>query len=81
MGRPTFTINYVSDFIKSKECKLLSKKYKNVNSKLEIEYKCGHIGITTFSSFRYCKKFLCKKCLGLLKYTINEVKEELENRG
>jgi hypothetical protein len=57
----------------------LLSKYINYDSKVRIKCPHEHIYQTTFNSFkRGCR---CAKCLGMSKYTLNEVKQFVEITG
>lgn len=61
--------------------KLVSKEYKTLHTKLEIECECGEIYLATFREFRDRLKRKCKKCRG--GYSNNElfVKEILNKHN
>jgi len=46
------SIDYVKNFIESKNCKLFSKEYKNTKTPLKVGFECGHVGNISFESFR-----------------------------
>jgi hypothetical protein len=82
MGKVKLTIEYIQTLAEEKECKLLSTEYTKITDKnLEILYKCGHKSITSLASFKLSKTGLCRKCLGSQKYTLEEVREMIENKG
>lgn len=58
----TFTLDYVSDYILSKSCKLNSKIYTSSYDILDIECKCGNSYSTDFNSFKNSNQIRCRKC-------------------
>jgi len=68
-----YEYGYVKEFIESKNCELLSKTYLNTEDKLEIKFECGHIGTRNFYNFQKGKTFLCAKCAGAIRNTIDDV--------
>lgn len=55
-------------------CKLLSKDYIDVKSKLELQCKCGEVFKTSFDNFKNKNKCRCDKCSG--KQSMGEIKIE-----
>jgi hypothetical protein len=52
--------NYVFNYIKSKNCELISKEYNRSNDRLSIRFECEHIRKMTFTDFKAGKR--CKPC-------------------
>jgi very-short-patch-repair endonuclease len=57
------TQEYVDNFIKENNCKLLSK-YNKANEYIDIECSCGNIFKTTFNDFNSGNKRRCNECSG-----------------
>lgn len=57
-----FTYEFVCDYVKSKNCTLLSEKYTNSKSKLEVLCNCGELMNTTWNKFKD-SSHKCIKCL------------------
>lgn len=88
MGRK-LSYEEVKKFIEGKEgngCKLISTKYVNLKSKLQIKCKCGEIFEVNFDSFKNKPQRQCKKC-GVQKRVkertlgYEEVKNYIESKG
>ena len=67
-------------------CKLLSNEYKNANTILKLQCKCGNEFATAFTSFTYANKRQCNDCGKILqnnqiKFTYEEVKSYIEDKG
>ena len=76
-----FTYEYVKEYVESRGFILISKEYKRAREKIEIECKkCGYRFSPTFDSFKN-KNTGCPSCLGIKKYTHQDVKEYMENFG
>lgn len=75
-----FTHEYVSEYIESRGCKLLSKEYNGTKEKLEILFSCGHSDWRDFDSFKHCKN-ICSRCSGTKKYTYDEIKNIFKSNG
>ncbi len=58
--RQAHPIEYIKNFIESRNCELLSNKYKNVDMKLLILFECGHTGEISFDCFK--RGHRCTKC-------------------
>lgn len=57
------SIETITKFVnENSDCKLISKEYKNVDSKLEFECKCGNHFETTFYKFSKRNKRQCNSC-------------------
>lgn len=54
----------VFNFVKSKECNLISKEYINNSEKIVIECPCGNIFSTTFNKFKIRNQCRCRECSG-----------------
>lgn len=52
----------VKKYINQKGCELLSKEYKNNNTKLTIKCSCGEVFETSFNTFKKDNKNQCFKC-------------------
>lgn len=60
-----FSYDQVKNYIEVEsrsDCKLLSKKYSNCESKILLQCKCGSKFKTTFSEFKYQNKHQCNLC-------------------
>lgn len=69
------TYEEVKNFIEVESgsgCKLLSKEYKDLHSKIVLKCKCGKEFITTLGNFEYGGKKQCNKCSGKHRYTYLE---------
>ena len=53
---------FVFEYIKDKDCLLLSKEYNGIDDILEIKFQCGHIGKFSFRNFK--RNLGCKICKG-----------------
>lgn len=75
-----FKLKYqdVKEYIESKNCHLISKEYKNNNTKLEIQCSCGEVCERSFSKFK--KNSRCTKCSEKLtrKHDYSYIKEYIE---
>jgi hypothetical protein len=74
-----YTIEQVRDYIEYGGYVLLSTDYESSNSILEIECPQGHRCDKTFNSFKSGQR--CAECSGNVKYTIEQVREYVENEG
>jgi hypothetical protein len=75
-----FSYEFVKKYIEENDCELISKEYVDNHKKLEIKFSCGHIGFRSFSKFKDNKK-ICPKCVGVQKYTYDEMKNYIESVG
>jgi hypothetical protein len=75
------TFDFVKNFFEERDCKLISKKYINCHSKLKYVAQCGHEETINFAHFQNGEGLVCKKCAGIRKYTIEEVKTYFKNNG
>ncbi len=77
-NKKRLTYEYVCNYFKEQECKLLEKEY--VNNRIKMKYKCfcGKISNINFSDFRQGKR--CSNCSGTkkntYKYIYNYFKEQ-----
>ena len=55
------TYNEVKEYISEHNCELLSKEYKNNNTKLDVKCSCGNIFQVDFNTFKKGQQ-QCKKC-------------------
>lgn len=62
VGKGKFTYEDVRKYVEEKGCKLLSKEYVNVKTKLKILCSCGNVRYTDFYIFRNSNS--CSKCKG-----------------
>lgn len=72
------TYEEVKSYIESKGCKLLSKKYVNGKTKLEIVCKCGKPFKRTMKNFKY--NHVCLRC-GSNALLYEDVKQHIESKG
>ena len=75
------TYDFVKDYIENKHpgCKLMSDKYVNSKTKLDIVCENGHIFSVCFNSITNMNSW-CPVCAGLKKHNYESVKEFIENR-
>lgn len=61
----SFTYEQVCKLVEDKGCKVTSLKqdYAHTKSPLEIQYKCGHKGTTTYNIFSRRSCYDCKACI------------------
>lgn len=81
-----YTTEQVRKFIEENNCKLISKDYKGVSEKIEVQCSCGEIFTTTFDYFKNGNKRTCNKCaneirIKNLKLTPEYVKNYIKNKG
>ena len=55
------TYDEVKEYISEHNCELLSKEYKNSNTKLDVKCSCGNIFQVDFNTFKKGQQ-QCKKC-------------------
>src|SRR6056297_2002554 len=67
-----YTYNYVKEYIEKEDYQLLSKEYKNINTKLLLKCPIGHEYDVNFKNFKQGTR--CSYCTGNKKYTYNYVK-------
>jgi len=77
-GVSKYTYEYIKKYIKEKGCTLLSSEYINVDTKLEIVFTCGHKDKRRFYNFKNGHKYLCKKCSGGERYSLEDIGKFLE---
>lgn len=70
---------YVKNYVESKGCELISKKYINSRTKLEVRCPKGHLYKTTWSNFVRQGCPICK--FENRKLTYDYVKKEIESDG
>ena len=74
----------VKNFIENNSsCKLLSKEYKNIDTKLKFKCSCGNEFETTFDKFKSRNKRQCNECgkkilANKQKLSYEEVKQFIE---
>lgn len=73
------TYEYVKNFIKSRDYKLLSEKYEGVIIKLELQCPKGHKFKMMWSSFQQEKR--CPICFGNAKLTYDYVNRQIRKKG
>lgn len=78
-NRAKHTYEGIKEYIESFGYKLLSEGYKNNHTKLKIKCSKGHEYETTFKDFKRGGR--CAKCKGLKRYTIEEVREYIEENN
>jgi hypothetical protein len=82
--RQAHPISYVKDFIKIRNCELMSDNYVNVGTKLLIKFECGHVGEISFDCFqRGTRCNICSHKIAHLKCRLSEdeLKERLSLKG
>ena len=52
----------IYDYVKSKNCELLTKKFVNSRTKMLFRCQCGNEFETTWNSFRQRNKITCNNC-------------------
>jgi len=60
-------------------CKLISEEYADQNHKLNFECKCGKPFSVSFAVFNYHKQRHCDECSRKTKWTIDKIREYIEN--
>jgi len=73
------TYEYVKDSIEKEGYKLISKKYKNYRTKLELKCPRDHLYITSWGI--WYRGHRCSECSGNKKKTIEEVRASFEKEG
>lgn len=58
--RYKFTFEYVYNYIRSKNCNLVSKDYINTKENLDIEFECGHVSKISFECFKRGQRCKCE---------------------
>jgi hypothetical protein len=83
-GKEKLTLEYVEQYFKKQNCKLLVKKYINNSTKMKYRCSCGNINKITFSHFKKGQR--CMKCASKSRsgennhnYNPNLTDEEREN--
>lgn len=61
-----FTYEYVKNFIEQQGCKLLTSEYKDANTPMTLQCKCGEIWNVDFHVFARSKHKACKICSSTL---------------
>ena len=79
-GNIRYAYEQVKAYIESYDYKLLSTKYINVDSKLSMECPNGHEYEITFQKFKN-EGQRCPYCYGNVKYTYEQVKNIVEEKG
>ena len=74
------TYEFVNNFIKNKNCELISTEYFNNQQLLEIKCQCGNIFKTTFTRFRQLDKSCCNDC-SKHNYSLDFVKKYISSFG
>jgi len=79
-GNQKHSYEYIKEFIEKEGYKLLSKEYKNANTKLKLECTEGHKFWMRWSHFK--KNHRCHICYkNSLKLTYEKIKEGIEKEG
>ena len=78
-GKKRHTLKEIKDYIERYDYKLLSVEYKDNKSLLDIKCPEGHVSSIRYNDFQQGHR--CLKCSGKRKYTLEEVKEYVENFG
>ncbi len=73
-------VKYFIELESGSECKLLSEEYININTKLEIQCKCGRKFETAYTSFRHSNVRQCSVCSGT-QLDYKYIKDEIERYG
>lgn len=76
---PKYKIEELKNYFSSRNCKLLSKEFKDVDNPLNIMFSCGHIGKRSLSDFQTGTS-LCFDCSRTISYITNkDITEMLKN--
>jgi hypothetical protein len=78
-NKQTHSYKHVKDFIEKEGYQLLSKTYKNANSKIKIKCPYDHVYEVTFGNFYRGQR--CAKCNGGIRLTYDYVKAFIEKEG
>lgn len=84
MKTTPFTYEYIYNYFKERNCKLLSTNYKNSSTKLQYVCKCGNIVTKTFNKFKYhnyCKECNFKNLQNKFSFDFKYVKEYIEKNN
>jgi len=76
MARPRLEYCKVKDYIKSEGYKLLSKDYKNYNTKLKMKCLDDHVFFMSFKCFK--RGYRCLECSGKKKTTNQKFIDEMK---
>jgi hypothetical protein len=79
IGLKKYTYEFVKSFIENERYTLISKEYKNNNTKMYVMCNNNHIYETTFYNFKSGHR--CPECIGNKKLTIQYVKKHINNFG
>jgi hypothetical protein len=72
----------VKKYVEDHKCKLISTEYKNNRSKIEIEFECGHYGVTNFGCFKRGHRcFKCSHAQAFLNKRLSQEEIELRLRN
>jgi ribosomal protein S27E len=74
-----YSYDYIKSQIENEGHKLLSKDYKNVMTKIEVQCPEGHIYEVKYNNFK--SGYRCPYCAGNVKLTYKRVKSEIEKEG
>ena len=80
-GFTNWDYDLAKSFIEQHECKLVSGQYKNKNSILTIECRCGEIINTSLRNFKRSKIKGCEVCKGRINRNYTNIKEYIENKS
>jgi hypothetical protein len=80
------TYEYVKNYIEvesKSDCKLISNEYKNNNTKLELQCKCGKIFFVTFHDFskNISPTRCCSDCSKYIRWNFNKVNDYVKNNS
>lgn len=79
-----YTLEYVGQYFKDHDCKLLEEEYKNNSTKMKYMCSCGNISEISFASFKKgsrCKKCGTKRGSEKLKFTLEHVEQYFEEHN
>ena len=74
-----YTYGYIKEYVENSGYLLLSKKYVNSSTKLNIKCSKGHIYKTKYNVFQQGKR--CPVCAGTQRHTYKYIKEQIESDG
>lgn len=77
--RISWNYNSAKEYIKSRNCELLSEEYIGIDKPLKIKFECGHIDFKALHSFRRRANInVCPKCSKRV-YDYSEIENFIEN--
>jgi len=83
-NRFSHKIEYIKNFVESRNCKLISQEYKNNKTPILIQFECGHVLDITFTSFQRgagCRICGLEKLKYSRKYTMERINKIMDNNN